>query len=168
MEQWSQDASSVLEGDCLFDEQEVAINKDEIFEYLIAPTEDPVMDTYTQMALELTLGGMLLILERQAKDQLPGGKYWNLDQSASLKVSKVPSTNTASERDFAQLDMLMRAKPSASTIAYESIIMWCNNKTSAWLASMSEEDYNNILRCPKKCSQHGKTNESTSAVAPCQ
>ena len=136
LEQWARDASPVLSGDSLFDEQEASISKDDVYECLIAPTENPVLETYTQMALELCFGGMLLILERQANDQLPGGKYWDIEQRTLDRVSSVPSTNTASERDFAQLDMLMRAKPSASTVAYESVIMWSNYKTSAWLASL--------------------------------
>ena len=70
--------------------------------------------------------------------------------SALQKVASVPATNTASERDFAQLDMLMRSKPSASTIAYESIIMWSNNKTSTWLASLSPEDHQSILDDARK------------------
>lgn len=150
LEQWSQDASPLLAGDCLFDEQEAPINKDEVYEHLIAPSENSVLDTYTQMALEITFGGMLLVLERQAKDQLPGGKYWNLDQTSSAKVPNVPTTNTASEKDFAQLDMLMRAKPSASTTAYESVIMWSNNKTSAWLDLLSEQDYTKVLNDARK------------------
>ena len=157
LEQWSKDASSVLTGDCLFNEEKVAIHKDEVYEHLIAPTENPVLETYTQMTLELTFGGMLLILERQAKDQLPGGKYWGLGQSECEKVSAVSSTNTAFERDFAQLDMLMRAKPSASTIAYESIIMWSNNKTSVCLEILSEKEYNKRLPIwPNKLKKNNK------------
>ena len=44
----------------------------------------------------------------------------------------------------------MRSKPSASTIAYESIIMWSNNKTSTWLASPSPEDHQSILDDARK------------------
>ena len=96
---------------------------------------------------------MLLILGRQAKDQLPRGKYWNIEQRTLDRISSVPSTNTASERDFAQLDVLMRAKPSASMVAYEPVIMLSNNKTSAWLASLSETDYRTILDDARKMRQ---------------
>jgi hypothetical protein len=36
---------------------------------------DPELDTLTQMALELLSHSILLILDRQAKDQLHTGKY---------------------------------------------------------------------------------------------
>ena len=120
-------------------------------ESVIATSENSVLDTYTKMTLEIIFGGILLVLEMQAKDQLPKRKYWNLDQSSQTKVSKVISTNTeGSERDFAQLDILMRAKPSDSTTAYESIIMWSNNKTSEWLETLSEQDYTKVIDDARK------------------
>lgn len=36
-------------------------------------------------------------------------------------------------------------KPAASTICYESIILWSNNKTSEWLSSLDQESKNEIL-----------------------
>ncbi|MES9884866.1 MAG: hypothetical protein ABW185_28810 [Sedimenticola sp.] len=154
LEQWAQDASHVLSGVSLFDEDEVSITKDAVYDSLFAPSENLVLETYTQMALELCFGGMLLILERQAKDQLPGGRYWDLDPHTVQRMSSVPTTNTASERDFAQLDILMRTKPSASTVALESIIMWSNNKTSAWLSSLSEADHGKIVDDARRNAPH--------------
>ncbi|XP_062619841.1 uncharacterized protein LOC134281392 [Saccostrea cucullata] len=132
------DASPLLKGEPIF--PDVAIKRDQIYESLFSETDDPVIETYSQMALELALGGMLLILERQAKDQLPGGKFFDPPITDQFRASSVPPTNTCSERDFAQLDMLMRAKPSASTECYESIIMWTNNKTSKWLSSLDSQE----------------------------
>lgn len=145
LESWSKDASPLLSGETVFGESESEIHKDCIYEALTAPSEDPMTEAYTQMALEICLGSMLIILERQAKDQLPGGKYWNLESSKVQLLSSVPTTNTVSERDFAQLDMLMRAKPNASTVTFESIIMWSNNKTSDWLSSLSEDERCQVL-----------------------
>jgi E1A/CREB-binding protein len=45
------------------------------------------------MALEIAFGAMLLIVERQAKDQLPGGRYWNMSQAVKDKTAGVPTTN---------------------------------------------------------------------------
>ena len=60
-------------------------------------------------ALELLCIFMLLILERQCEDQLPGGIYWEEDVT---KWSNVPATNMVGERDFAVLDLLVRQKPA--------------------------------------------------------
>jgi E1A/CREB-binding protein len=62
-----------------------------------------------------------------------------------MRVSSVPTTNTCSERDFAELDVLMRLKPSASIIAYEAFMMWSNNKTSEWLNDMPSLKKSEIL-----------------------
>jgi E1A/CREB-binding protein len=128
LENWSKDATAVLVRKCVFYEDLVSVTKDCIYESLVAPAEDALLDTYTQMALEICFSAMLIILERQCKDQLPGGKYWDLEPATIDKLLTVPTTNTVSERDFAQLDVLMRTKPSASTTTFESIIMWTNNK----------------------------------------
>ena len=144
----SQDASSLLQGELIF--PDIPIHKDEIFESLFAHSGDPMVEMYTQMALELSLSGMLLILERQAKDQLPGGKFYEAGVGDQMRGAAVPTTNTCSERDFAQLDMLMRLKPSASTVSYEAIIMWSNNKTSAWLNSMSSSAKSTVLNEARK------------------
>ena len=85
------------------------------------------------------------VIERQAKDQLPGGKYWTQSSDEHL-----PSTNNMSERDFAQLDILLSLKPSASTTTFESIIMWTNNKTSSWLQAMNEEERKEIIENARK------------------
>lgn len=144
----SQDASPLLEGHLIFPEE--SVHKDEVYDSLFENTDDAVFETYTQMALELALGGMLLILERQAKDQLPGGIYYEPSETDQLRAAAVPTTNTCSERDFAQLDVLMRLKPSASTTAYESVIMWTNNKTSTWLNSLSNSEKNSIINDARK------------------
>lgn len=125
------DTSPLLRGETIF--PDIPINNDQIYVSLFSETDDPVIETYTQMALELALGGMLLILKRQVKDLLPGGK-----------------ANTCSERDFAQLYMLMRAKPSASTECSESIIMWTKNKTSMWLSSLDKEEKDKLIDDSRK------------------
>ncbi|XP_060605769.1 uncharacterized protein LOC132758233 [Ruditapes philippinarum] len=145
LENWSKDAAPFLEGECVFEEMVAPITRDCVNDALFTPTDDPVIETYTQMALEVSFGAMLIILERQAKDQLPGGKYWHLDQTTTEHLANVPTTNTVSERDFAQLDILMKAKPAAAACTYESIILWTNNKTSKWLDSLEDDVRADIL-----------------------
>lgn len=143
LEIFCKDSSTLLTGEQVF--PDIQINKDEIYQSLFSDVDDPILDTYTQMALELAAGGMLLILERQAKDQLPGGKFFEPSVTDQMRAASVPTTNTCSERDFAQLDILMRLKPSASTECYESIIMWTNNKTSQWLGNLESSEREKIL-----------------------
>ncbi|WAR27091.1 LOW QUALITY PROTEIN: hypothetical protein MAR_012795, partial [Mya arenaria] len=95
---------------------------------------------------ELATGGMLLILERPVK----GGKYYSPDNNERLRAAAVPTTNSCSESDFAQLDVLMRLKPAASIECLESIIMWTNNETSAWLADKTKAEREDIIEQARK------------------
>ena len=72
-ESWCDDASLLMEGEPLF--QETQVHKDEIYDALFKTTGDAKFDSLTQQALEMLMHGLLLILEKQAQDQLPGGKY---------------------------------------------------------------------------------------------
>jgi hypothetical protein len=63
------------------------LTRDCVYESRMAPSEDLMHDTYSQIALELCFGGMLLILERQAKDQLPGSGFWNVNDETKEKLS---------------------------------------------------------------------------------
>ena len=95
MEQWATDASPVLNQTALFDEDKVKINKDDIYDALFAET-DPVLESLTQLALEVLFSSLLIILERQAQDNLPGGKYWN----PSKKSIRTGSTCTKNKHLF--------------------------------------------------------------------
>ena len=105
---WTTDYSGLLAGETLFDD--VDVHKYEVYESLFKEVSSE-FDTITQMALEVLMHSLLLILERQAKDQLPGGKYWNPSKDTCTRAAHVGATNTVSERDFGQLDLLVRTKP---------------------------------------------------------
>ena len=145
--QWKEDASPLLTGDSPFD-----IDKsDEVTVKLLEPS-DPESEVMTIQALELICCGVLLILQRQCKDQLPGGKYWDPPKQMSASFQNVPSTNLIGERDFAQLDMLVRQKPSARLVALEAIIMWTNNKLPDWLDNLSDDDRSKYMKAARQCS----------------
>ena len=74
------------------------------------------------------------------EDDLPGGIYDNPSARLLSETKSVPQTNTVSERDFAQLDRLLRKKPNATTLSIEAMILFSNNKTARWLNSKSEEE----------------------------
>ena len=111
-QEWSQDASPLLKGETLFDEAAVPIHRDEVYDSLFAGQEVQV-EVLTQEVLELIFHSWIILLERQAKDQLPGGKYSNPSPDLQTQVKNVPATNMASERDFGLFDLLLRSKPSA-------------------------------------------------------
>ncbi|XP_077869048.1 uncharacterized protein LOC144360010 [Saccoglossus kowalevskii] len=133
LERWSKDAAPVLDGELMFSEDDAEVHRDHLYEKLFAETSDAELDSMTIQALELIMHALLLILERQCDDQLPGGKYWNMKNEEQASVAAVPTTNVAGERDFAILDLLVRIKPAATTLCYETLIMWSNNKTREWL-----------------------------------
>ncbi|CAC5376816.1 unnamed protein product [Mytilus coruscus] len=107
LQELSVDASPLLAGELVF--EGVEVHRDSIFDSLLKDTDDPVSEMYTQMALELCAGGILLTLERQVKDQFPGVKFYEPSLGIKSMVFLLPTANTCSERDFAQLDMLVKA-----------------------------------------------------------
>ncbi|CAH1242603.1 Hypp6877 [Branchiostoma lanceolatum] len=145
LERWSKDASTLLGGEPLFSETLVKRNKDVLFQSLFAPSEDDELDVLTQQALEVVCASMLILLERQAEEQLPGGKFWQPTEAEKQKSHHVPTTNVVSERDFAVLDNLLRAKPYASSTACEAYIMWLNNQTSTWLHNLNADEKERIM-----------------------
>ena len=143
LKKWSVDATPLLEQEPLF--RDMDIHKDAMYNELFADQQDADFQTYTQVALEMVLTGIVLILERQAKDQLEGGKYFNPTPTQQESAKNVPTTNTVSERDFAILDILVRLKPAASSHAYEIYILWLNNKPSEWLDQMDPVEKSALL-----------------------
>lgn len=132
----ARDECQLLDGSlCLF--EGIDIHMDVIYDALFALSP---LDSLTQTFLEALMHGLLLILERQVQDQLPGGKYFKPSQSQLTAAANVPTSNVVSERDFGCLDLLMRMKLSAKTFSLEALIMWANNKTSDWLKQLKDED----------------------------
>ncbi|KAH3796878.1 hypothetical protein DPMN_150455 [Dreissena polymorpha] len=50
------------------------------------------------MALELLSSMLLILLERQAKTQLPAGEYANPSEELKRSAKNVPKTNTISKK----------------------------------------------------------------------
>ncbi len=149
LEQLSKDSSSLLEGKLVFNEEIAPVEKDAVFDMLII-CDDEDFNAVTQQALELICSALLLVLERQCEDQLPGGEYSSPSQSLCRQASNAPTTNIISERDFAVFDVLSRQKPAASTAALEALIMWTHNKTSDWLENLTDEERSKYHRDARK------------------
>jgi E1A/CREB-binding protein len=134
------DASSMLNQTPVFDPRDVKIHKDKLYEKLFEETGNIEFDVLVQQSLEIISHAFLIILERQAIDQLPGGKYWNSDDRIQKAAENVPTTNKASESDFAILDLLIRTKPNAKVQTIQAYTMWYRNKTLDWLDAKSEKE----------------------------
>ena len=139
---WSEDASVLLSGETfLFND--TLINRDIVFEKLVERSDD---DSITVEVLQLMFESFYLTMERMLADHLPQGVH---DKPSATKVSETKS-NVVSERDFAQLDRLLREKPNATTIALEGMILYANNKTRSWLDTKKAEEKSEILKIATK------------------
>ncbi|XP_060557311.1 uncharacterized protein LOC132717769 [Ruditapes philippinarum] len=127
---------------CLFGQ--VHVERDYIVEHLLQPRE---YDNIVQSHLEVTLLAICGLARRLYKDHLPGGKVVGVDPK---KVRSVPKTSSFAESVFGQLDQIMRTKPSISTLAAESCIMFLNNKTSEWLKSKKEHERKELIENASK------------------
>lgn len=146
LEGLAQDSSPLLDGNFkLYDD--IDIHMDLLYDALLKP--DPT-DASTQVYLEAVMHGLLLILERQAEEQLPGGCHYQPSQKLLLAADNVPTTNIVSERDFGSLDMLLKMKPAASTLGLESLIMWSNNKMADWVKHLTTVERSDIFERARK------------------
>ena len=68
----------------------------------------------------------------------------------------MPKTNVISERDFAKLDRLLCEKPNATTLCLEGMILFANNKTSAWLDSKTQDEKQDLLKNARSLSPEFK------------
>lgn len=142
IEDWAKDASPLLSGEArLFADFPPSI--DSIYDSLLKPNEN---DATVQEILQAIFTAFSVLLQRMVKDHLPGGAYDQPHDEMLRETKSVPKTNVVSERDFAQLDRLLREKPNASTLSLEGMIMFSNNKTGDWLRSKPEEERQKLLK----------------------
>ena len=110
---WSFNPSSVISGEAfVFDD--FPPSKDNIYCSLFM--ESSYNDTVCEI-LKVLFSAFHRHLEHLVEDHLPGGKYDNYIDYLSEETTSVPKTNTVSERDFAQLDRLLREKPNAAILS---------------------------------------------------
>lgn len=144
---WSVDATSVISGEAvIFDDFPPSI--DSIHASLFAPSE---YDAIVEEILCVLFSAFSSLLMRLVEDHLPGGRYDNIDETLREESRSVPKTNTISERDFAQLDRLLREKPNASVLSLEATILFSNNKTAKWLNEKSPAERAELLKKARAC-----------------
>ena len=142
-EKWAEDASPVLVGEArVFGEYPPHV--DAIWDALLKPS---TLDPLVQEILQYLFSAFSALLNRMVVDHLSGGRYdVELTEAKLKETASVQKTNTISERDFAQLDRLLREKPNATTMSIEAMVMFSNNKTSRWIRSLSDESRTNLFK----------------------
>ena len=152
--QISEDATEFLKGNVIFfnDFDDGLMTKDHIYDSLMQPSEK--YDDLTKQILEIMFGSFAIITKRMLLDHLKGGKYSQPSAELIQEVESCPTTNVFPESNFGSLDRLMREKPNANEITYESVIMCRSNRMKQWrdCLSHSEKDYwmNWVKKCRKK------------------
>ena len=142
VEEWSVDASKLLHGEAVL-YPEFSPSEDAIWHCLITPSES---DSTTQEILQIIFHAFSVLLARLLSDHLPGGIHDNPCTQLQRETKSVPKTNVISERDFGQLDRLLREKPNASTLSLEAMVLFSNNKTAYWLNSKSQAEVKDLLQ----------------------
>ena len=77
--------------------------------------------------------GAAELLEKQAVDQLPDGKYWDPFDEVKVNASTVPTINVVREREFAVLDIKVLQDWSAQSPDMNIIEhVWGRMKEETW------------------------------------
>ena len=114
---WSVDASDVVSGEAtLF--PDYPPTQDEIFHSLVKPSD---LDSTAQEILQVLFTSLLVLEKHLPVDHLCGRVLDNPSQRLVTETKSVPTSNTISERDFANLDCLLREKPNATTVALKGL-----------------------------------------------
>ena len=97
-------------------------------------------DSTTQEILQIIFHAFSALLTRLLSDHLPRGAHDNPCAQLQQETKSVPKTNVISERDFCQLDRLLREKPNASTLSLEAMVLSSNNNMAQWLNSKAQAE----------------------------
>ena len=138
---WAEDPSELVDGTARPFQAAVIAEPDNVFDQLLVPAEH---DNMVKGLLQLLTLAWHTYLHRVWEAQ------YVQDVPEAEETSTVPKTNVISERDFGQLDRLLRSKPNASTLAIEALIMMSNNRPLDWLSFRTQEEQTTILQVARK------------------
>lgn len=142
LQMWSTDGSLGMKRQSVFALEPL---DNELTAKVFEEVENAEENAFTQLAIELISAEMVIVLQRQASIQLPGGKHWEASSSLQEMASTVPKTNMVGECDMAVLDNLLRSKPSISGHNLETMVMWWQNKPSGYLDNLSVSEKAKVL-----------------------
>ena len=133
-QRWSNDTSVLITREETVEPEHARIDRvtDELF-------KECESDVIVMELLQMLMKAFHLTAARLLGDHLEG-EYADPSSQTVRETKSVPATNVRSERDFAQLDRLMREKPNASTIAIEAMVLYSNNRTARWLSQKTADE----------------------------
>ena len=121
---WSVNVGPVVAGEAVvFDDYPPSVGS--IYTSLFAPSE---YDAIVEELLCVLFSAFCSLLQCLVEDHLPEGKFDGASETLIRDTVSVPKMNTVSERDFAQLDRLLREIPNSSILSLEAMILFSNDK----------------------------------------
>ena len=142
LEKWSNDATPVVDCEAVL-YSDFPLTKDSVTQALSTPSD---VDSTLQEILEVILNSLTVLVKHLVEDHLPGGALDSPNERVLEETKSVSKSNVISERDFANLDRLLREKPNATTLSLEGLILFSTNKTAAWLMSKSQEEKEELFK----------------------
>lgn len=124
----------------------VDLTGDRSFEFL---TRESMYDTDVEIILNILLPSIRKVVIHVYKDHLPNGKYERFNEELSFVTKSVDKHNAFSERLFAYMDQILKAKPNISALAVEAYTLFLLNKTSTWIMQ-NEEDMKMLISEARK------------------
>ena len=79
------------------------------------------------------------VVNRQLQSHLAGGEFWLPTKQLQAEARTCSSTNMSGERNFDLIASEIGSPKNAKLSFLEGRVMFCRNKTGAWLQNMSEE-----------------------------
>ena len=122
--------------------EDTYISKDAVYNCLAEPWSN---DTHVITILKILLPSFAKLSSKIYSDHLPDGKFYALSDEARTKTKCVQKHNKFAEMAFAYMDQLLRFKPNIKSLASESYLMFCCNKTQQWLENKSTPEKDSLL-----------------------
>lgn len=139
------DATPLLAGNSVFPDVVVRRKDHEVHELLLSETSDDIT-LLTKECLEILCFNMETLVDRQLKDQLPGGIYHLPGDDVIQDAASCPTSNRIGERDFSDVDREVGRAPQKATAHHSSSLTFRNNKTSAYLNTLPKEERRKIFK----------------------
>lgn len=88
---------------------------------------------------------MLDKLSSYAENQLPGGIYWEPDESIKKALSQLKPSNDVCESVLGLNDYLTTALPNLAQVSRSNLVQMKKNKTLEWLDTLPQQQQNSIV-----------------------
>ena len=109
LQSWAQDTDQLLGPNPPSVFGDVPIKNDAVIDCLVKPTS---FNGKTVTLLQACCQACLIIIERQFKDQLPGGRFWDPSEALRHQARSCSATNISSERNFAVAHQVIHRAPN--------------------------------------------------------